>query len=278
MSISRTAKDTVNKFIVHRFRDGALAWFGIESLKIVEPISAEVTHVDIKQDMLDLVMRLEDDSLLHLEFQSTRESSLHRFLRYDAHLLYEHRRPIRAIVVYTVRTQTAPEQLDAGCLKYRVENVYLYDRDGAHALASIQAHLEQGLWTLDDELNLAFLVFMKNTPRNIVDIIIGLLKQIPDESSKRRTAAMFCGLAVTQLSEEQLRRIEGEFQVRNIMVELVEEQLRKEHQEGKWEGLQEVAKKLLCRGNSVTETAELTGLSEKEIEHIKAEMDKSISS
>ncbi|RIV24678.1 hypothetical protein D2Q93_06230 [Alicyclobacillaceae bacterium I2511] len=156
-------------------------------------ISSNIETVNIREDLLDLVVRLADDSLGHFEFQSTREPTPFRFFLYGVHLFFNLQRPIRTFVLYTAPTNQAPEVLEAGVMTYRVQNVLIYQRDGKVAYQRLQNHLESGIWGLDDEWNTASLVFMRGGP---------------DATSKRHTAAMVYGLAPVQMNEEQQLKLE----------------------------------------------------------------------
>ncbi len=130
MSGSRFGEDIVNKHLMDYAKDGFLRWLGVEAPAIVDVISPNIETVNIREDLLDLVVRLADDSLGHFEFQSTREPTLCRFFLYDAHLFFNLQRPIRTFVLYTAPTDQAPEVLEAGVMTYRVQNVFIYQPTG----------------------------------------------------------------------------------------------------------------------------------------------------
>ncbi|MHB1630590.1 MAG: hypothetical protein ACYCVB_19830 [Bacilli bacterium] len=86
MGVPRNAKDIVAKHLTGAFPEDALSVFGIPGLHVVRALPAEIDTVDIRPGLLDIVLELKDAQLLHMEFQSSKEPSLDRFLVYDAHL------------------------------------------------------------------------------------------------------------------------------------------------------------------------------------------------
>lgn len=145
----------------------------------------------------------------------------------------------------------------------------------ANGVATVPAHGGE-TWDLDDELDTAFLVFMRGGPD--VDAVIHIIKQIPDPESKRHTAAMVYGLATAQMSEEQRRRMEEEFQVKSILEKWVDEAADKKFEAGRKEGelvrARASARKLLARGMSIEDVASVTDLTIEEVQAILQDMDK----
>ena len=89
--------------------------------------------VVIRQEFASTVLELDDGRILHLEHQSTKEATLHRFLGYDAQLARVFQRPIRTVILYTEDVVDGPLDLDAGSIQYKVDNVDLARFDGERA-------------------------------------------------------------------------------------------------------------------------------------------------
>ena len=109
-----------------------------------------------------------------------------------------------------------------------------------------------------------------------VEAVLELILQIPEATSKRHTAAMVYGLATAQMSEEQRRRMEEEFQVKSILEKWVDEAADKKFEQGVERGTRKTrlitAKKLLTRGMSVEDVASVTDLTLEEVEAILQDM------
>ena len=144
------------------------------------------------------------------------------------------------------------------------------------AYQRLQNHLESGIWGLDDELDTAFLVFMRGGPG--VEAVLELILQIPEATSKRHTAAMVYGLATAQMSEEQRRSMEEEFQVKSILEKWVDEAADKKFEAGRKEGelvrARASARKLLARGMSIEDVSSITDLALEEVQAILQDMGK----
>ncbi len=75
-----------------------------------------------------------DDTIFHLEYQSSQETSLYRFLEDDARLAHPYCTEIRTVVLYHGDTRWAPSRLHIGTATYSGENVYLSELHGDDAL------------------------------------------------------------------------------------------------------------------------------------------------
>ncbi len=82
--------------------------------------------VEAREKRVDFVFLLEDDTLLHLEFQTlVPEDLLRRVAYYGARIVERHNRDVFTAVIYSGRIECAPELLQKGSLSYRVSNVFL---------------------------------------------------------------------------------------------------------------------------------------------------------
>ena len=91
----------------------------------VRALPTELDEVVIRQQFTDIVFEQENGFMLHLEFQTTKESTLYRFLGYDVALAEHFKRKTRTIVLYSGDIHFGPEVLDIGTAAYRVKNIYL---------------------------------------------------------------------------------------------------------------------------------------------------------
>ncbi|MCI0184666.1 hypothetical protein [Sulfoacidibacillus ferrooxidans] len=110
----------------------ALSTLEMEGVHVVQALSTVCTKMDIKQSFADVVFEVDDERILHLEFQSNKEPNLHRLLRYDSFFHKTYTVPICTIVLYTSGVNDAPEQMDACTIQHQVENVFLSHFDGGH--------------------------------------------------------------------------------------------------------------------------------------------------
>src|SRR5690348_256582 len=75
---------------------------GLHLPPVVEQLATDLPRVDVHIEYMDALFRLQDGSLLHLEFQTTRRrQDLARFLLYDAQLAVKYpATTIHTIVIF----------------------------------------------------------------------------------------------------------------------------------------------------------------------------------
>ncbi len=276
-------KDMFLKNIVSAFAHDSLRWMGIEHTDVVGVMPTEITTVEIRKDMMDYVFMLADDSLLHLEFQSTEEKDLHRFLLYDTLLSRkEPHRKIRTVVFYENQVKSAPDTLDFGSAYYHVENIYLAHKEADVALARIQDHLNTGMFTIEDRFDLAFALHMHRS-RGLEEMIqqsIALIEQVPDPQERSYVAAIFVELGTRWLDDKSIQQIRKWVERMDIVKEIVEEAVEKAVEQavekalqtGRQEGRREVAEKMFRKGSTVSDVVDITGLTEKDAEEIRRKL------
>jgi hypothetical protein len=281
------AKDMFLKNIVSAFAHDSLRWMGIEHTDVVGVMPTEITTVEIRKDMMDYVFMLADDSLLHLEFQSTEEKDLHRFLLYDTLLSRkEPHRQIRTVVFYENQVKSALDTLDFGSAYYHVENIYLAHKEADEILARIQDHLNTGMFTIEDRFDLAFALHMHRS-RSLEEMIqqsITLIEQVPDPQERSYVAAIFVELGIHWLGDDHKKQIRKWVERMDIVKEIVEEAVEETRIKALREGIQvgrqegeflkalQVAERMFHKGSSVSDVVDLTGLSEKDAEEIRRKL------
>ena len=280
----RNAVDILAKHITVAWPEGALEVLGIPNVRVIRALPTELDEVVIRQQFTDVVLELEDTTILHLEFQSTRESTLYRFAAYDLALGEHFRRKIRTVVLYTGAVNSGPDSLDGGSIQYRVENVYLNRLDGDAALDTVQRHLASSEWSERDRILLAFafhMRFAQRTQEEAFDQVIALTRKIPDEYEQNYVTALILGLSGRLLTERQQQRFKEVMRMTDIVREIEREALEKGIQqglqqghekglqEGRNEGREEVALNLLAQGVELDVIVKATGLSREKVEELQ---------
>jgi hypothetical protein len=266
LPLPRTSTDIVAKHLTQACTGTVLESLGIPQFDIVRVLPTEFARVMIRRHHLDMVFETRTRTIVDLEFQSTEERSLERFLSYATALYEKFQRPIRTVVLYTRHVDHAPDMLDMGGARYHVENVFLYQMDGDAVLNSVAEHLAQGTWSAADRIQLAFAYHMRFARHSTTEAfarIIECIEHLP-EPEQTYVVAIFLGISGHQLSLEQQpelrRRLEMTDLLRTIERE-AREASEKAFQQGLEQGLEQVAIKLLQKGTPVIEVVELTGLS-----------------
>ncbi len=296
--IPRNSKDLVLKHLALAFGDHALTAFGVaRQAEVKRALPTELDSVDLRTDFLDFVLEMSDHTILHLEFQSREEKTLHRFLLYDARLHQQILRSVRTVVLYTSGVKHAPSILDIGSAMYRVENVFLIERDGHAVLRRIETHLDEDRWEPEDRIELAFAMHMRHqgaTRRQVLRRCLDAVDRIPDQVERSYVIALFLGMSAKRLREKEWKEVEGRMaNTFKMMTDAVEKRLvqidaelaeaaekaraegRGEGEEmgiekGREEGRREVARVMLARGMDVALVSEVTGLSPEDIQRLLA--------
>ncbi len=282
MNIARDSLDTISKHVVAACRGNALQALGIQGTDVVNLWPTEVAVLEIRKDLLDLVFEQSDETLLHLEFQSTKERTLHRFALYDIHLHQLAGRTIRTVVLYANDVRSAPDRLDIGSASYHVENVYLAERDGNAVLDRVEAHLAESCWEVEDRIELSFAMHMRHngrSRRNAIDRCMTVIERITDRDEQSLTAAWFLSTSARYLTPDEKERLK--VRLKN-MVDLVKEIAEEEYAKGEEKGIEkgiekgreeariEVARTMLAKGLDVALVSEVTGLSLEDIQRLRS--------
>ena len=260
-------QDTLLKALTKSLSGGALKAVGVYEVELAEALPTELPANTLR---IDMAWRMQDNRLFHLEFQSTRESELYRFLEYDVRLARYHKTKIRTVVLYHAAVTRAPEELDIGTAQYRVENVYLADLDGDAALDEVTRHLRAGNWHPEDRLRLALAMSMDvRNHEKAFERVLSLVPKVPDEAERNLVVAALLALGEKGLSEIEQARLRKELrQVSKIAQDLYEEG----REEGEAKKAVAVARAMLADGMDVERIARLTGLPVEELEQLRKEM------
>ena len=267
---------TIHAPVLAACRGNALRALGIQGADVVNLWPTEVDVLEIRKDLLDLVFEQADGTLLHLEFQSTRERTLHRFALYDIHLHQLAGRTIRTVVLYANGVRSAPDTLKVGSASYCVENVYLTKRNGNAVLDRVEAHLNESRFEVEDRIELSFSMHMGHTGRSraeVLDRCMALMERIPDREEQSSTVAWFLSTSARFLTRDEKERLKE--RMKN-MVDLVKGIAEEEYARGEAKGEAKkaaaVAKAMLAKGLDIALVSEVTGISTDDLERFRREL------
>ncbi|SIT10091.1 RpnC/YadD family protein [Alicyclobacillus vulcanalis] len=276
MRIARSGNDIVAKHLTNALPGEVLSVIGIRSARVVRALPTELPKIEVRQEFTDIMLELVDGRLLHLEFQTTREPNLYRFGTYDWAMAERYKRPIRTVILYTRDVTEAPSELDAGSMRYAVENVYLGRMDGDAALETVKRHLSAHAWTEEDRVRLAFafhMRFERRTREEAFEEIVEVVQRVPDVHEQNYLAALilgFSGRVMGDEQKEQLRRVlEMTDLLRELEREFEEKGIQKGIQKGELLKAREIAHHLLAEGVPIGVIEKATGLSREELEELK---------
>ena len=257
--ISGHNNDIIMKATAAMFKDKTLEVFGLKTAKIVDIMPTVLPVVEAKEKRVDFVFLLEDDTLLHLEFQTTvPEDLLRRIAYYGARIVERHNMDVNTAVIYSGRIESAPELLEKGSLCYRVTNVFLESMDGDAEYNRIKTLLEKGQELEEvDLLKLIFLPLMKSQQPE-AEMTIKAAQLAKSANSKLTDFVIGSIIAITDkfLPEDyKLKLLEV------LSMTQIEEWIREEGKLlGKAEGKHEDARNALIEGIEPTIVSKITGL------------------
>lgn len=202
--------DVLMKVLAEQFKNKTLGVFGIKTAKIKELIPSAHPAVEANETRSDIIFLLEDETLLHLEFQTTAsEQDLRRFLYYDARLVNRQKRRIRTFVIYSGHIEQARERLECGSILYQVENIYMKQYNGDHEYNRLKAKIENHEPLSEtDTLKLIFLPLMKSRQREEeLAVQAAELAKAADEKTKLFAIAALIVITDKIMSEDNKRKL-----------------------------------------------------------------------
>lgn len=263
-------RDAWLKTLSQSLSGGAMEAIGVQGVELADPLPTELPAGALR---LDYVWRMQDGCVFHLEYQDRREPTLHRFLEYDTRLARAHQAELRTVVLYHSAVRSAPDTLDIGTARYRVENVYLAQQDGDAALDAVERHLHAHEWDPEDRLRLALALAMDVREREwAFERVLRLVPQIPDEVERDLAISAVLALAGKNLDDEQRIRLRREWRtVSRLVEEFIEDGKLEGRVEGRAEERKKIARAMLEDGESVERIMKFTGLSQAQVEALLAQ-------
>jgi len=237
VAVSRHNYDIIFKSLTETFADRTLKMFGIDTVPIVRAEKTELPRIEIDERRMDFVFYLADDSYLHLEFQTTSGvENLERFKLYDATLYQKRKKKIQTAVVYGAGVEGAPEALDHGSIKYRVQNIYMgrYDGDAIYRGLLVKVERQEGLEEID-QLNLIFLPLMKSSVDRSLRAIdaVEVAKKIKDERQQDFLIGSLVGITDKFIDREYVKKLMEVLRMTRVGRELYNEGIAEGRVEGK---------------------------------------------
>lgn len=238
----RNIEDTIMKSIMDVFKEDALKFFGIKS-KIITSARTELKNLQITTAFMDYTFLLDDNSFIHLEFQTTdKKDDLSRFLAYDAALHYKEDKPVNTIVVYSSNVKKAVTSINIGSIKYSVKAFYMNSIDGDKKLEYLSNKIHNNeILTKQDILALVFLPIMRSAKDKTDRIVnaITLSKEIENKENQNNSLALLYAFAEKFVSSENMNKIKEVFQMTELGKLLKQEGLKEGLKEGLAKGLKQ---------------------------------------
>ncbi|MGO4272493.1 hypothetical protein AB4Z22_22080 [Paenibacillus sp. TAF58] len=209
-------QDEVVTSAVKVFGSSFLSVLGIQiEEKIIEHIPIEIELIRNEMHLAEELFLLDDNTILHLEFQAESNfDSLVKLLEFDL-LLYEQQlKQFRTIVIFGPDVSEALSLADFGAVRYEVQMVQLGTIDGDVILAELMEKVEQKIKLKDEDLcRLMMLPCMRTSIERVrrAEETVQILKHIDDEEKKRVLRSLIIKLTRKLLTDCKI--IDGVVQV-----------------------------------------------------------------
>lgn len=261
-------EDLIMKKAMDVFAEEGLKFFGIDK-KVKDASSTEIVILEAKNLHMDYTFLMEDDTYIHVEFQTTNKGKddLRRFRAYESLLSFQTGRDVVTYVVYSNGIQNVNTILETGINKYNIKPISLYDRNGDAVIQEIENKLNKNLEiTKQDLIALTFTPIMSGELSRLDKIIksIRLVKRI-DNEYKYDVESMLYAFADKFLKGKDLEKVKEEISMTKLGEMLVEDGIKK----GEEKKAIEIAKTAIKEGMADELIAKITGLTESQVSIIR---------
>ena len=240
-------EDAIMKMGFDYFRDTILKSLGID-YEFVNLGPTELIELIIHSLYMDFTFLTKEGFYIHIEFQTTDkgENDLRRFLAYDA--VYSHKtgKNVITYVIYSGGIKSVKTELNMGLFTYRIQPIYLKDRNADEVFEKIRQKQEDGTeLTEEDYASLSLTPLMSGNMK-----IKEKIKEAVILSKKKRgltaekTMAMLYTLADKFLDSKDLDEIKEVISMTRLGQMLLDEGMEKGMKKGMEQGLL-LSKKLL---------------------------------
>ncbi len=238
--------DTGFKEVFGVFRHRTLDFLKIDLPAIQEKTETNLPKIQVRQNTLDLIFRLEDGSLLHLEEEAgVSLEDLLRFAQTDLMLYHEKRQIIHTVILSIHEKESCQKRLSMGSLEYHATQVGLKGMDGDSRMARMEEDFREGRQVNEIELVFIPLMHTKGSRIDLLERVINLVKQL-DKTDTEKAHMIACALVLMgkELKKADYDRFKKEVSMVNIL--RYAEELAKE--EGMELGLEKGMERGLERG------------------------------
>ncbi|QQK77716.1 hypothetical protein HUG15_20435 [Salicibibacter cibarius] len=235
--ISEQNYDIIFKAMTEQFGQKALNFYGIYTAPILRVEPTDLPVIDVNERRMDFVFLLQDDTYLHLEFQTTFSiNDLKRFKLYDTALYDKTGRNIYTYVIYGADITKADEHLDHGSIQYRANAIYMKDYDGDDIFRRLSYKVyHQETLDDDEQLQLVFLPLMhsKKKRTELATDVVELANQVKDEKQRFQLIGTTVGIADKFLEDSYVDKMMEVFKMTRIAQKVYEDGIEEGRQEGK---------------------------------------------
>lgn len=262
-------KDVVSKLFGENLRNKSFAVYGLNIPKIVEVQPTNLPSIEANELRIDNLFLLEDGSLALVDYESEYvDESKIKYLNYIARTLKRNMQQgikiskIRMIVIYTadVKPQETKACLNIGCLQFTLEEAFLSEIDSKTVEKKLQAKINRHENLSEDEqmeLMILPLTYKSDQEKSSsIKKYFELAKQITNSKTQTFVLAGMLVFADKVVNEEDSRAIK-EWIMMTKVARLFEEEKFEYAKEQAEKMSCDMAKRLLCKGMSIDDVADV---------------------
>jgi hypothetical protein len=237
--VAREVKDVLLKYLGAAVPDTFLAALGLDLPRVVEVLPTDVSVLEVRPEQPDLLLRLADGTIAHIEFQTTTDpGDLERFYHYQFAICERFKCLVYTIVVYGPWIKRAATFLDRGSAQYRVRNVYLGQRDAEALVERLQARAAAGeLWNAQERVEAILLPLMgRKRPLPVLLEAVAEASAVLPIAERTDVLGSMVGLAYNYLDPGLAEQLLEVLRKMNAFEQLLADQLIQGRAQGRAEG------------------------------------------
>ena len=242
--------------------------------KVKRVAPTEIVHLELKKMYQDFNYEMEDNSRMHLEFQSTNEGEqgLKRFRTYEALTSYQYGVAITTYVLFSGNVKNPITEYSEGINTYRVHLIILQGRNADQLLERLETKIQTGEEIAKEELvELAMCSLMggESSQKERFHRSFAVMREITGHLpiDKEKIETVMYAMAEKFLDEMDLEEIKEDLKMWKIGKILMDEGRSEGRNAGAIEATQKIIRNMKDKC-SVEQIAEVTDMSIKEIEDI----------
>jgi hypothetical protein len=281
--ISYHSTDILFKYLSENFNSELLEKIGVKLPNIVEMLPNTFPIVSVDEKRADTVFKLEDGSILLLEFESNRriEENKVKYLEYATRIIKKYLSEenkivkIKIVVIYSSDINEAKEKMDAEDVVLNTRLVFMKNFDGNNTYKELLHKVKSGEeFDNKDLINCMLLPLMKHNKdrQEVIKDTIEIVKEIKSDN-KQGLAMSGLLTAVNNIINEELGEEIRRWLKMTVVGRLYEKEkidaINKTRIEVDRENAIKFAKKMLINGEDILKIMEYTELTEEEIEKLK---------
>lgn len=265
-------KDIVSKLFGERMKGKPLSLFGLDSeLKVNDIRPTNIPIVQARELRMDNLFELEDGSIAILDYESDyKETNFVKYGYYIIHVidryLKEGKTPdIHMMVLYTADIKKAKTVLDRTACRIQIEAAYLTGIPSSQWLEEIRESLANTEQTIPDKVLMHMILLpltykKEEKKQKAIKLCVDLAQQLSDKEQETFVLAGLLTFTDKIISKSTKKYIEEVLSMTQVGQMLIDRGRREGRREGDYERAKKTALKLLKKGDSLNDIAEILEL------------------